>query len=116
MTERACFPEPPCDWLTVTASPAFAFQCFANAWLNSWYSSRVGSYETLSSVTSAPAARAGATPGEAAASSSSAARIPSVPMALMSIPLERDLEAIEEHHLVRPIGSPCGAPLESSLH
>ena len=26
MTERACLPEPPCDCLTVTTSPVFAFQ------------------------------------------------------------------------------------------
>ena len=52
MTERACLPEPPCDCRIVTFSLAFACQCLANAGLNSWYSSRVGSYETLSSVTS----------------------------------------------------------------
>ena len=58
MTARACLPEPPCDWLMVTAWPVFAFQDVANAALKSWYSSRVGSYETLSSVTAACAARA----------------------------------------------------------
>jgi len=40
---RACFPDPPCDWLTVNLSPVFAFHCFAKAALISWYSSRVGS-------------------------------------------------------------------------
>src|SRR4051812_40296115 len=51
MIERACLPEPPCDCLTVTSCPVFAFHAFAKAWLNSTYSSRVGSYDTLSSVT-----------------------------------------------------------------
>src|SRR5918994_2015097 len=47
-TARACFDEPPCDCWKVTALPVFACQCFAKAALKSWYSSRVGSYETLS--------------------------------------------------------------------
>ncbi len=34
-TERACLPEPPCDWLMVTVSPVFCFQCAANAGLYS---------------------------------------------------------------------------------
>ena len=56
MTERAWRPEPPCDWLTLTVSPVFFFQYSANALLKSVYSSRVGSYDTLSSVTSAACA------------------------------------------------------------
>ena len=31
MTERACLPEPPCDWLTCTSWPVFAFQYLAKA-------------------------------------------------------------------------------------
>ena len=56
MTERAWRPEPPCDWLILTVSPVFFFQYSANDLLKSVYSSRVGSYETLSSVTSAACA------------------------------------------------------------
>src|SRR6476620_4312850 len=51
ITDRACLPEPPCDWLMVTACPFFTFHWAANAALTAWYSSRVGSYDTLSSVT-----------------------------------------------------------------
>src|SRR5262245_42761101 len=51
MTARACAPDPPCDCLTVTACPVWSRQCFANARSNSAYSSRVGSYETLSKST-----------------------------------------------------------------
>ena len=43
MIERACLPEPPCDWLMSTDCPVFCFHCAANALLTSWYSSRVGS-------------------------------------------------------------------------
>ena len=43
MTDRACLPEPPCEFFTVTVSPVLAFQYLANAALKSWYSSRVGS-------------------------------------------------------------------------
>src|ERR1039457_113592 len=57
MTDRACLPEPPCDWLIVTFWPVLAAQAFANAALISSYSSRVGSYETLRRVTDAGAAR-----------------------------------------------------------
>src|SRR5689334_6865044 len=53
ITERACLPEPPCDCLIATFSPAFACQYLANAGLKSWYSSRVGSYDALRIVTSA---------------------------------------------------------------
>ena len=56
MTERAWRPEPPCDWLILTVSPVFFFQYSANDLLKSAYSSRVGSYDTLSSVTSAACA------------------------------------------------------------
>ena len=56
MTERAWRPEPPCDWLILTVSPVFFFQYSANDLLKSMYSSRVGSYDTLSSVTSAACA------------------------------------------------------------
>ena len=49
ITARACLPEPPCDWLTVSVCPVLLCQCLAKAVLTSWYSSRVGSYETLSS-------------------------------------------------------------------
>ena len=52
ITERAWRPEPPCDWLIFTVSPVFFFQYSANDLLKSTYSSRVGSYDTLSSVTS----------------------------------------------------------------
>src|SRR5215468_7151480 len=31
ITERACLPEPPCDWLILTSSPVFCFQYLANA-------------------------------------------------------------------------------------
>src|SRR5829696_1692330 len=56
MTERACLLEPPCDCWTTTVSPVFAFQYLAKATLKSWKSSRVGSYDTFSSLTSlAPA-------------------------------------------------------------
>src|SRR5438045_625775 len=54
--ERACLPEPPCDCLMVTSWPVLPFQYLAKAWLNSTYNSRVGSYDTLSSVTGALAA------------------------------------------------------------
>ena len=50
MIERACLPEPPCDCLIVTSCPVLAFQYFENAGLNSANSSRVGSYDTFSSV------------------------------------------------------------------
>src|SRR5688572_21888619 len=53
--ERACLPEPPWDCLTVTFSPPFCAQCLAKRSLYSLKSSRVGSYETLSRVTSAKA-------------------------------------------------------------
>src|SRR5688572_27334422 len=33
ITERACLLEPPCDWLTVTSSPAWAFQDLMKAGL-----------------------------------------------------------------------------------
>ena len=33
ITERACLLEPPCDWLTVTSSPACCFQLRWNAGL-----------------------------------------------------------------------------------
>ena len=56
MTERAWRPEPPCDWLILTVSPVFFFQYSAKDLLKSTYSSRVGSYDTLSSVTSAACA------------------------------------------------------------
>src|SRR5689334_9613363 len=61
ITERACLPEPPWDCRTVTSWPVFPFQYPANALLYSSYSSRVGSYDTLSSVTGlgAPCAAAG---------------------------------------------------------
>jgi hypothetical protein len=52
ITERAWRPEPPCDWLIFTSSPVFFFQYSANDLLKSTYSSRVGSYDTLSSVIS----------------------------------------------------------------
>jgi hypothetical protein len=52
MTERAWRPEPPCDWLIFTSSPVFFFQYSANDLLKSTYSSRVGSYDTLSRVIS----------------------------------------------------------------
>ena len=35
MTERACLPDPPCDWVTRTLSPVLAFQCLENASLYS---------------------------------------------------------------------------------
>ena len=35
ITDRACLPEPPCDWSTLTTWPVFAFQSRANAALNS---------------------------------------------------------------------------------
>src|ERR1035438_6495448 len=31
VTDRACLPEPPCDWLIVTFWPVLAAQAFANA-------------------------------------------------------------------------------------
>src|SRR4051812_28982544 len=64
MTARACLPEPPCDWRMVTSCPVFSFQYRANCWLKSSYSSRVGSYDTLSRVTGLPPpwATAGAAP------------------------------------------------------
>src|ERR1044072_3584201 len=31
ITERACLPDPPCDWLILTSSPGFAFQYLAKA-------------------------------------------------------------------------------------
>ena len=55
MTARAWPPEPPCDCLIVTVWPLFAFQYLMKAALKSWYSSRVGSYETFSSVCAATA-------------------------------------------------------------
>src|SRR6476619_1489159 len=61
MTARACLPDPPCDWLTVTAWPVLAFQAAVNAAFTSWYNSRVGSYDTFSSVTDASACSGTAT-------------------------------------------------------
>src|SRR6185503_7122473 len=52
MTVRACLPDPPCDCFTVTSSPVLPFQYLAKAALYSAYSSRVGSYDAFSSVTS----------------------------------------------------------------
>ena len=52
MTERAWRPEPSCDWLILTSSPVFFFQYSAKDLLKSTYSSRVGSYDTLSRVIS----------------------------------------------------------------
>ncbi len=49
-TARADAPEPLCDWLMTTVSPVLRFQAAMNARLKSRYSSRVGSYETFSSV------------------------------------------------------------------
>ena len=49
ITARACPPEPACDCLMLIVCPVFPFQYLTNAALKSWYSSRVGSYETLSS-------------------------------------------------------------------
>ena len=51
ITARACDPEPPCDCLISTSCPVRRFHSWANAALMSLYSSRVGSYDTLSSVT-----------------------------------------------------------------
>ena len=51
ITARACAPEPPCDCLISTSCPVRRFHSCANAALMSLYSSRVGSYDTLSSVT-----------------------------------------------------------------
>src|SRR4051794_22756066 len=51
ITERACLPEPPCDWRMVTSCPVLFFQYPANCLLKSSYSSLVGSYDTLSKVT-----------------------------------------------------------------
>ena len=59
MMDRACLPEPPCDCLMTTFSPVLAFQLVAKAVLTCWYSSRVGSYDTLSRVTSAGGGRQG---------------------------------------------------------
>ncbi len=50
MTERAWAPEPPWEARTVTVSPVLAFHSLAKAASIARYSSRVGSYETLSSV------------------------------------------------------------------
>ena len=76
MTARTCLPEPPCDWLTVTSWPVFAFQAVANAVFTSWYSSRVGSYDTFSSDTG-DAASSTATPtvGASAARRPAPARV-----------------------------------------
>src|SRR6185295_18885545 len=62
ITARAWRPEPLCDWVTVTVSPVFFFQYSAKALLKSSYNSRVGSYETLSSLTSAAFATPAAPP------------------------------------------------------
>jgi len=48
----------PCDCLMDTSWAVFAFQCLAKAWLNWTYSSRVGSYDTLSRVTGCCCAKA----------------------------------------------------------
>ena len=74
MTERAWRPEPPCDWLIFTVSPVFFFQYSANDLLKSTYSSRVGSYDTLSSVTSAACATLPAPPMKTALASASSSR------------------------------------------
>src|SRR6185437_1544458 len=50
MTACACLPEPPCDWLITTSWPVFCFHCASKALLIASYNSRVGSYDTLSSV------------------------------------------------------------------
>src|SRR4051812_38373991 len=51
MMALACLPDPPWAILKATSWPVSAFQCLAKAGLNSWYSSRVGSYDTLTMVT-----------------------------------------------------------------
>src|SRR5579863_9435085 len=101
----------------VTACPVFCCHCFPNAVLTSWYSSRVGSYETLSSFTAA-SARAGAV---RAASSAAVTPRPKTPIVMTrfktvrfiaSPPLspmsERHLEPRDPHLLggaVRPLGA-----------
>ena len=75
MTERACLPEPPCDWLIFTSWPVLPFQYFANAALKSTYSSRVGSYDTLSSVTESAACAVRRRPVTATIAASAAAPI-----------------------------------------
>ena len=64
ITLRACLPDPPWDCLMTIFSPVLACHCRAKSALISLYSSRVGSYETLRSVTSARAAGAAAIAAE----------------------------------------------------
>jgi hypothetical protein len=58
----------------VTSCPVLAFQCFVKAALYSTYSSRVGSYDTLSSVTGAFAWANAVTLGRDKAAAAAAAR------------------------------------------
>src|SRR5690606_6360873 len=50
MTDLACLPDPPCDWRIRTSTSDFSLYALANASSTSRYNSRVGSYETFSSV------------------------------------------------------------------
>src|SRR5437867_341512 len=105
-TARACLPEPPCDWFTTTVAPVLSFQYFAKAALSFLYSSRVGSYETFRSCTSARACPA-SRPATAARTTTHRTRPSfSMPLSLVGgfmreVPRsKRDLKPVENHLLV----------------
>src|SRR5690606_10974380 len=74
MTDLACLPDPPWDWRIRTSTPDFSLYALANAASTSRYSSRVGSYETFSSVRE-DCACAGKPSTKAAASVASAIQV-----------------------------------------
>src|SRR5690606_5546702 len=47
MTERACLPDPPCDWRMVSSTPELAWYALTKAASTARYNSRVGSYDTF---------------------------------------------------------------------
>src|SRR6185295_1099710 len=110
MTARDCLLEPPWDCWTSTALPLFCRQYLLNAALKSWYSSRVGSYETLSSVRSAAEAEP-ASPARATA----AARFLMKAFMIPFPRLETDLRTKEESVLGLAVGASRRAALEGRV-
>src|SRR2546425_10744092 len=114
-TARACLLDPPCDWFTTTLAPVFSFQYLANAALKSWYSSRVGSYETFRSFTSARAVPASSPPAAARATTHRTGFLFSIALSMVRgfmgiVPRsERDLEPIEDHLLVLSVAARVAA-------
>src|SRR5262249_21606153 len=99
ITALACPPDPPCDFLIVTVWPVFAFEYLTNAALNSWYNSRVGSYDTFNSV----CAQADVPNAASAAPKTSAPTIP-FRVVIHDSDLKRHLRA-EDECVLAAIGS-----------